>query len=415
MNSTGSSNFNSMQLSVDKRFSKGMTLQANYTWGKSIDYGSGGGTQWPSFTPDAPWYDRGLSDFHHEHRFVTSGLWELPALTGKPPVVKWVLGGWQTSGAMILQSAAAFSVQAGRDNSLTGFGNRAQQVGDPSQSARQDPNRDPVLEWFNTRAFAHNAPGTYGNSGRNIVFGPGLANVDFAVAKYFPITERVRLQFRGEFFNLFNHTNFNEPNSTITAATYGRITSALDPRILQFGLKAAVLISDMKQRLFVCLFLAGDLSRRRSRSCGAARRIPVAERSVAEPGGKVLARSIGRNPVWEKDHDGSPAVEDRVQWRIRYRSAGGVQRELSIEGNPWGAYRIEEGGQTTADLGITRSAQVTSEGWSFEAALPLKALDVDWNSGDRRMAGGAYPVPPRTGAGDPDGSGRRAPNSRRSV
>jgi hypothetical protein len=138
---------------------------------------------------------------------------------------------------MILQSAAAFSVQAGRDNSLTGFGNRAQQVGDPSRSARQDPNRDPVLEWFNTRAFAHNAPGTFGNSGRNIVFGPGLANVDVAVAKHFPITEQVRLQFRGEFFNLFNHANFNEPNSTITAGTYGRITSALDPRILQFGLK----------------------------------------------------------------------------------------------------------------------------------------------------------------------------------
>jgi hypothetical protein len=237
VNGTGSSNFNSMQLSVDKRFSKGMTLQANYTWGKSIDYGSGGGTQWPSFTPGAPWYDRGLSDFHHEHRFVASGLWELPSLTGTMPLVKWVLGGWQTSGSMILQSAAAFSVQAGRDNSLTGFGNRAQQVGDPSRSARQDPNRDPVLEWFNTRAFVHNAPGTYGNSGRNIVFGPGLANVDLSVAKFFSVSERVRLQVRGEFFNLFNHTNFNEPNSTITAATYGRITSALDPRILQFGLK----------------------------------------------------------------------------------------------------------------------------------------------------------------------------------
>ena len=61
--------------------------------------------------------------------------------------------------------------------------------------------------------------------------------MDFAVAKYFPITERVKLQFRGEFFNLLNHTNFNDPNSTLTSGTYGRITSALDPRILQFGLK----------------------------------------------------------------------------------------------------------------------------------------------------------------------------------
>jgi hypothetical protein len=237
VNSVGSSNYNSLQLSVDKRFSKGLTLQANYTWAKSIDFGSGGGTQWPSLTVGDARYDRGLSDFHHEHRFVTSGLWELPALTGSMPLVKWAFGGWQTSGSLILQSAAAFSVQAGRDNSLTGFGNRANLVGDPSREARADPNRDPVLEWFNTRAFAHNTAGTYGNSGRNIIFGPGLANIDFAVAKYFSITERMRLQFRGEFFNLFNHTNLNEPNSTLTAATYGRITSALDPRILQFGLK----------------------------------------------------------------------------------------------------------------------------------------------------------------------------------
>jgi hypothetical protein len=182
-------------------------------------------------------YDRGLSDFHHEHRFVTSGLWELPGLTGRAPAVKYVLGGWQASGSLILQSAAAFAVQAGRDNSLTGLGNRAHLVGDPSRSARLDPNRDRVLEWFNTRAFAHNSPGVYGNSGRNIIFGPGLANVDFAVAKHFPITEQVKLQFRSEFFNLLNHTNLNDPNSTLTAGTYGRITSALDPRILQFGLK----------------------------------------------------------------------------------------------------------------------------------------------------------------------------------
>src|SRR4051812_4695588 len=101
---------------------------------------------------------------------------------------------------------------------------------------------------------------------------------------------------------------------------------------------------------------------------------------MPEAAGKVLARSIGRNPVWEKDHDGSPPVEDRVVWRIRYRRAGGVPRELVIEGNPWGAYRTEEGGQLTPDLGLARSAQVTTEGWTFEATVPLKALDLDWNS-----------------------------------
>jgi hypothetical protein len=233
----GSSNFNSLQVTLDKRFSRGVTFQANYTWAKSIDFGSGGGTQWPSFTPFYHAYDRGLSDFHHEHRFVTSGLWELPRLAGMSAPVKWILGGWQMSGAMTLQSGAPFSVNTGRENSLVGYGNRADLVGDPSRSARADPNRDPVWEWFNTRAFAHNGPGTYGTSGRNIVFGPGLANVDMSVAKYFTFTERLQLQFRSEFFNLFNRANFNDPSNSITSATYGAITSAMDPRILQFGLK----------------------------------------------------------------------------------------------------------------------------------------------------------------------------------
>src|SRR5262245_10373940 len=101
---------------------------------------------------------------------------------------------------------------------------------------------------------------------------------------------------------------------------------------------------------------------------------------VAEPGGKVLARSIGRNPIWEKDHDNSPPLEDRVQWSIRYRTTGGVERTLSVEGNPWGAYRTELDGQATADLAMTRSAQVAAEGWTFAATVPLQALDLDWNS-----------------------------------
>jgi dienelactone hydrolase len=136
----------------------------------------------------------------------------------------------------------------------------------------------------------------------------------------------------------------------------------------------------MNQRLFLCLSFAALLYSDEVKLEQRGDYLLLNAR-LSEPGGKVLARSIGRNPVWEKDHEGSPPVEDRVQWRIRYRSTGGVQRELSIEGNPWGAYRIEEGGQTTADLGVARSAQVTTEGWSFDASVPLKALDVDWTAG----------------------------------
>jgi dienelactone hydrolase len=101
---------------------------------------------------------------------------------------------------------------------------------------------------------------------------------------------------------------------------------------------------------------------------------------LPEPGGKILARSIGRNPVWEKDAAESPEVEDRVRWRIRYRNSAGVQRDLSIEINPWGAWRIEEAGKITKDPGLTRSAEVTTDGWNVEASVPLQTLDVDWNS-----------------------------------
>jgi hypothetical protein len=137
------------------------------------------------------------------------------------------------------QSGQPFSVLAGQDNSLTGVGlDRADLVGDPSRSARTIPDRDPVFEWFNTRAFAHAREGQFGNSGRNILFGDTFSSVDASLIKDFPLPrEGAAVQFRAEAFNLLNHTNFNLPGNRITQATYGRITSAQDPRILQFALK----------------------------------------------------------------------------------------------------------------------------------------------------------------------------------
>jgi hypothetical protein len=97
---------------------------------------------------------------------------------------------------------------------------------------------DPVRQWYNTRAFAQNATGTFGNSGRNIVNGPGLIALNTMVSKTFPIYEQTSLQFRAEFFNLPNHPNFDSPRTdNLTSGTYGRLTVAQDPRILQFGLK----------------------------------------------------------------------------------------------------------------------------------------------------------------------------------
>ena len=133
------------------------------------------------------------------------------------------------------------SVNSGIDNSFTGGtgnGNRADYIGgqaDLGNSGRS--HADMIQQFFNTSVFVVNAPGTFGNSGRNILRGPRFFNTDFSVLKDTRITERTTFQFRAEFFNLFNNVNFNNPNTTRTSGNFGRITSAKDPRILQFGAK----------------------------------------------------------------------------------------------------------------------------------------------------------------------------------
>src|SRR5207245_6937533 len=96
----GNSSFNSLQVTMDKRFSKGFTIQSNYTFARSIDYGSGAGTLWPSYNnPFNFRQSRGPSDFNRTHRFISSGLWELPRLNDQRALVKTIGGGWNMSGA----------------------------------------------------------------------------------------------------------------------------------------------------------------------------------------------------------------------------------------------------------------------------------------------------------------------------
>jgi hypothetical protein len=94
-----------------------------------------------------------------------------------------------------------------------------------------------IEQWFDTSCFGVPAPNTFGNAGRNTLIGPGTVNVDLAAHRIFAITERVNLQFRGEFFNAFNHTQFNNPDTSVADDTFGRITSARSPRIIQLALK----------------------------------------------------------------------------------------------------------------------------------------------------------------------------------
>ena len=233
--SFGNSVYHSLQLSLNKRLSKGLTILANYTFAKLIDDSSGDGAM-----PSNPFNyrnQRGPSDFDITHRFIGSYIWQLPKLERLHPVLRQVLGSWETNGLVTLEAGRPFSVTSGRDNSGSGMNqDRADVAGDPHLDTGR-PRAQLIDRFFNTAVFSQNPAGTFGTSGRNILRDPGTATVDFGLIKAFPIHERHRLQFRAEMFNLFNRVNLNRPNNSQSAATFGRITGAGSPRVIQLALK----------------------------------------------------------------------------------------------------------------------------------------------------------------------------------
>ncbi len=232
------SNYNSLQLSVEKRYSQGFALLGAYTLSKSIDNNSSLRFGAPQ-DPFNPGLDRGLSDFDMTHRLVISYLWELPFFKNQAGPLGRLLGGWQIGGITTFSSGFPFTVVTGADRSLRGVGaDRPNLIGDPRLPTGR-PTGELVAKYFNTSAFEPNGPGQNGTAGRNILRGPGFNNFDFTVIKRtkLPGLESHFVQFRVEFFNLFNHPNFFNPVSNLASPNNGRILSARDPRIIQFALK----------------------------------------------------------------------------------------------------------------------------------------------------------------------------------
>jgi len=230
----GFSTYHALQLTLNKRFAKGYTVLANYTWSKSIDNGSvdafGGAQDQNNWGPE-----KGLSDFDLRHRFVTSFLWQLPSPSAG--AAKWLVGGWQVNGILAITAGRPFNVTSGTDRALTGGGNqRPNLVGNPYLDVNR-PRANLILQYFNPAAYTLPATGAFGNSGRNTLIGPGSYNLDSSLFRSFRFSERVTLQFRAEFFNTFNNPNFSLPVANIGAGTVGRILTANSPRILQFGLR----------------------------------------------------------------------------------------------------------------------------------------------------------------------------------
>jgi hypothetical protein len=249
--------YHSLQLSAEKRMSHGLTIMGNYTWSKSIDdLPNGGGVAdiGADTVSSRPWddplrhqFDRGPSDFDHTHRFVASYIWELPGLSRASGLVRHVLGGWQLGGLVSAQTGRPFTLLSGINASGTGIGqDRANLLGNASTPGACAAAKitTSCVDWLNPGAFTSNAAGTFGNVGKGSFRLPGSFTWDMGLDKNFSITERWRLQFRAEFFNVFNRANFMDDGASLTnfqklssKNNFGAIQQAGDPRIGQLALK----------------------------------------------------------------------------------------------------------------------------------------------------------------------------------
>ncbi len=234
--SYNNSHYESVRLNVEKRFSRGFSLLANYTYSRMMDdlspSGSNGQTD-----PFNRKFDYGISNDEVPHIFNFSGTEMIPAAPLHGLAAK-LLNGWVVNGLFNWRSGFAYSIFSNVDNSFTGVGSdRADYLGGNISLDPNRPHRQLAQEYFNVSAFSVNAIGTFGNTQKNILWGPRYFDVDANLVKNFPIRESMSLQFRAEFFNLFNNVNFSQPNNYLGSSSTGQITSASDPRILQLALK----------------------------------------------------------------------------------------------------------------------------------------------------------------------------------
>ena len=238
LESAGRSEYNSLQLKFEQRSVNGLSVLGAYTLGKSEDDASGffpsaGDPNYPQDSQNLRGRVRAFELRRAAPLFGRLRVGRAARRRAATAALGLLLSDWQVSGVLTLQSGRPFTVallqeidnsNTGRANLGFGYNDRPNVVGDPALS-------DPTAErWFNTGAFVFPAYGTFGNSGRNTVEGPGYQNVNLALMKRLPLGSRSKLQLRLEAFNLFNHTNFNQPDNFLGSPTFGQILSAQSPR-----------------------------------------------------------------------------------------------------------------------------------------------------------------------------------------
>jgi hypothetical protein len=227
----GNANYNGGLVGIQKRFTKKFSVLANYTWSHCINDGDGDqfldGVDFQD--PHYRRGDRGSCGSDRRHNMNTSGVVSSP--TFKSDLLQKIAGGWQMSSIFRIQSGAPLTVTTGRDAALVGGTQRPMIVDDP------DLDSPTLKRWFNTDAFVANGPGQYGNAGRSIITGHKTVNFDVSLTRRFNISEQQRFEFRAEGFNVLNLNRPGNPNTSLNSSLFGQVTSALDPRIMQFALK----------------------------------------------------------------------------------------------------------------------------------------------------------------------------------
>jgi hypothetical protein len=248
-----SSHYHSLQVAINKQFSRGLLIKGAYTWSKAIDYTDDDG--WANVnwnTPDQFQRNRATSGFDRTHVFQIGWVYELPAGKGKrwanSGAASYIIGGWQVNGTMAAFTGRPFSItapsstvnapQEGLLQTPDQVKSNVQYIGQPGAGGT----------WYDVTAFA--APSTglprWGNVGRNVLRGPGIWNTDVSLSKNIPIHEKMNLQFRAEFYNLPNTSHFGDTgggtgmaSTDVTNSNFLRVTSAYGERTIRFALRFA--------------------------------------------------------------------------------------------------------------------------------------------------------------------------------
>ena len=243
--SNANSSYHSLQVGLEKRLSHNIQFMSNFTWAKTIDLSASGnisyGTPQLGDPFDLSW-NRGISYLNVPLISISNFVYTTPSLNNSNLFMRGLLGSWEISGIVTAQSGSPFTIIGGNGNNNSGalqYGDRADVVPGQSLNVHQGGREQWLNRYFNTAAFTQNAPGTFGNTGKNILTGPAVNTADLGLIKNWRVRERYQMQFRWEMFNALNHPSFGTPSNDPTSANFGQITStgAVPPRVMQGAVK----------------------------------------------------------------------------------------------------------------------------------------------------------------------------------